>query len=206
LTILGASPAVAGTLTLDFTLDTASGLSFSPVTGSARVVLTGVDASGTPTGTSPQGSLQSLRILTSSDFDMTTTEILLQQPVGGAFERMGFPSNADLLQTTQCAGGADVCRGIPNFDSPIVLSLKLEAFVFVANPGTPGPGFTLSGLERNRLLANVTISGREVSRTFVPEPLAGGLLLLGLAAIARRELRSGYGVPITSASRRCRRD
>src|SRR5262245_21057511 len=142
-TVLGASRAPAGTLTLDFAIDRVlaiTGAEAQPVTGSARVVLTGVDEMGMITEAAARGSLESFQFVMSvgDGVDRVIFDIRLEDPVSSALESvMGehpgglmFRFGPGIVLPIGCMGPAASCAG--SSDSAFL------GLVALANVGTPG--------------------------------------------------------------------
>jgi hypothetical protein len=199
-TVLGASRAPAGTLTLDFAIESLSVITgtTAPTTGSARVVLTGVDELGTIMANSARGSLDSFRFVLDVlvGDEMGRFEFRLDDPVSGGLQTAlvdAVTGNLDAIAiradsgevvlTRACTGSAAVCA-----INPQVITLVGVSLSNLAMPGAARVGVSFSG---DPFVLGLAI-GPETARTFVPgsrnvpEPLAGALLLLGLSAHALR--------------------
>jgi hypothetical protein len=181
-------------LTLDFGLEFLSFITGggTPTTGSARVVLTGVDELGRITESSARGSLESFVSVTTGDdgVGMAVFELRLEDPVSASLEMeadnpdgVAFRFTSGILLTSTCVGSAAVC--------PADLHPAFLSFVSFLNLGVPGAAGLRVFFTGESFLIGLA-SGSETARSFVraegeaPEPLAGALLLLGLSAQALR--------------------
>jgi hypothetical protein len=170
LALLGASRAHAGTLTLDFALEEFAGIIGEPAEGTARIVLTGVDDQGRVTADSALGMLQAFdsrgtldpQLIDTVGGGMATFDLRLP-PGSGPFTGSFF--SIELPTTPPSAPG--------------VLQVAL------GNLGVPG-GAQVRFFASASGFGFLQVTGREIGRSFssVPEPVAGAMLLLGLAAHA----------------------
>jgi hypothetical protein len=185
-------------LTLDFAIERTSSITGggTEATGSARVVLTGVNELGMITESSAGGSLESFRLVTqaSNGLDTGTFEARLVNPTSGIFEtRLENPVSGDPGGTVirfdsgvplpvTCVGSASICFGTAETVTLVGVSLTI---------GLPGAGEIGALLSGESVILGAAF-GRETARAFVPgsgnvpEPLAGTMLLLGLCTHALR--------------------
>lgn len=172
LALLGASRAHAGTLTLDFALDDFAGIIGEPAEGTARIVLTGVDDQGRVIGDFAAGTLQTF------DARGTLAPQLVDTLGGGMalFDLRLPPGSAPF-------DGEGFSFEVPSIppSAPATLAITLGS---LAVPGGAQAFFFASASGFGFL----QVTGRETGRSFssVPEPVAGAMLLLGLAAHAVR--------------------
>lgn len=221
LVFLTVTPARAGTLAIDFDLSSSVFTAFGAAriadgaggafTGSATVVLTGVNALGIATGMSAGGSLSSLRLDVQLALPLVvggTATVMLTGPV--SFRQMGsasgpFDGQAVVVPTAQamlrftsdvgCVGAACSAVQAALFRAP-----RLVVDDLLANAAPLA--FGLAGLDaagmaalragfRDDATSNVgvrvgvhlDISGREVARRFVDEPTFLTEFALGLGLL-----------------------
>jgi hypothetical protein len=172
----------AGTLDVQFTLSgqvsVSLGFNSTPgsTTGMARVVLTGVDSSGMITGPGATGTLRDVTVQTSL---MPIGPFTFSQlaPATGPFDGAAV-SIAPMTFTVRSLNGTS--GAMADFSNQLAFAAQL------ASLGTPGAA---------QLMLNVTVGpdivmtrfsllGREVSRSFVPEPSQIGLLAMSLGLLA----------------------
>lgn len=204
-----AASASAGVLSIDFDLSESSfGITVPPSSstmifgvgppvGSLRLTLTGVDASGALTGSSAGASLSMLRLSIGVTSETRTPQgdLLTRRTNTIALTQMGSASGA--LAAGGAAFDAGALVGIQSMGNGcegrdcLVTQIVLAAPQPFANVGTfelmlnalNQPG---AALLRGRLMTtdrSVLIQGREIARSFVPEPLPAGLLGLALVAL-----------------------
>ena len=181
----------AGTLRINLTLDGSQILLGVPgqivasgqnVVGNASVSLVGVSSVGALTGAMPIGSLGGLTLqLTFTAPGNPPAMAFLSQERGatGAFDGGSFrfaPGVLSLQARTSVRGAAFTVRNLMtvqpsvfSLDSPGDALLSLSAFL----PGVASP-----------LAVQLNLTGREVSRSFVPEPSELAGLALGLIGFA----------------------
>jgi hypothetical protein len=176
LALLGASRAHAGTPTLDFSLDEFAGLIGEPAEGTARIVLTGVDEQGRVTAESALGKLQSFdsrgmlarELIDTLGGGMPIINLQLE-PGSGPFDGESF-----LFEMSSLPGTVPLALTITLGDLEVPSGARAFFFLFARN----GAGL-------------LQATGREIGRSFssLPEPFETSTLLLGLTALAIREIR-----------------
>lgn len=173
----------AGTLDVQFSLSGQVNVSlgFNSVpgttTGMARVVLTGVDASGMITAPSASASLSDLSVATS----LTTVGPFSFSQLGsatGLFDGAAF-SIAAMAFTVRGLNGTS--GAMADFTNQVSFAVQL------ASLGTPGAAQLMlnATVGPNAVMTQFILTGREVSRTFAaPEPAEIGLVVMSLAMLA----------------------
>lgn len=176
-----AGPSLAGTLTLDFGL---SGDVDSPIgrsvpgsaTGTARVVLTGVDALGLVTDPSATATLQDLSVQASLGVIVGVFQFSQLAPVTGIFDgtTLGIPAGALTLMGVAPFGGSGT---FTNQAAVAVLLTSLGDAAQVMLSGAVGTASTG--------MVTFDLVGRQVARNFsAPEPPEMCILMLGLGTLA----------------------
>jgi hypothetical protein len=180
-----AGSSLAGTLEVQFALDgqvmVSLGL-FSPpgsTSGTARVVLNEVDSVGAITGILAPASLQDLTLQTTLN-PVGVFRFSQVAPAAGAFDGAKFGIEGGLL----------TFLGVNPFGTMAPFSNQLAFAVGLASVGTAGAArlmfdATLNGAGNGAGAAiRFALTGREVSRRFVPEPGPIGLVAVVLGAIS----------------------
>jgi hypothetical protein len=202
-----ASPSAAGTLTIDVALDggqveligfSVFGTTFlkpASFSGSARIVLTGVDSLGALTAPSATGSLQALRLqldfppsnpgpaFTSAHFSQIG---VAAGGFDGAMLRLAATDLAFEVELPPLSGS-----GFLPGSSDASLALLGLAMPGAAQLALRGSAGSAAGGNMLPFILNFDVRGREVARSFsAPEAPELGLLCLGLvllgAQVARR--------------------
>jgi hypothetical protein len=212
LVLLGAAPAAAGTLTVDFDLST-SFLQLGPslfltnqgggppiVRGSLQLTLTDVDARGLPTSIGAEAQISDFELL----FDTTSSNLpglirITQDPDPShpisIFAGRSLPVDSLLMLRI---GGGIPCPAPPNctffmppnqlvlpitFDTMLAIDTTLPFALFLDPPrGTPSIFVQLLGTQGMQPI-RLSLTGTEIRRSFVPEPAEAHILLLAFLAL-----------------------
>ena len=154
-------------------------------TGAARVVLTGVDAFGAITDASATATLRDLTVQTTLS-TVAPFSFAQQGQATGTFGGMAF-SVAPMGLTLRGVNGTSGATA--DFMNQLAFAVQVSSL------GTAGAGQLMfnATVGPNAVLTQFSLLGREVSRSFAPEPAEIGLVALGLALLgwilrARRRL------------------
>lgn len=228
--LMGGKPAEAGTLTIDLDLADSSigfgglvvfqgGVGGSTVTGSTRLVLSGVSSLGMITAAEARGSLQSFNLMVGIQGPVTRPLPIPNASLLGSFNVMQIGTAAGVVNPILSGARLAVVSGqfANNFQAQLdcmgtgcdaLVAVGIGNLPFTLNAATANRrpfGFSLTGLGSSALLTtffntprlglNLNIVGRETARQFVPEPSRSGLLLLaalllGVASLGARLTRS----------------
>jgi hypothetical protein len=178
-----AGSSLAGTLDVQFALEGQVAVSLGFVstpgstTGTAHVVLAGVDSFGAITGPSASATLRSLTLQTTLS-SVGPFQFFQLEPVTGPFDGASF-GITPMGVTFRGVNG--ISGAMADFTNQIAFAVQL------ASLGTPGAGqLTFNGaLGAGSIAVQFDLVGREVSRSFsTPEPYEIGLVAMGLALIA----------------------
>jgi len=208
--LLLARPASAGTLTLTFDISqsvisatlvgVASTVGSTWTSGTVRISLSGVDSRGRVTGAGV-GRLQDLS-LTQANMGFGSARVLQIDPASGSFDgtRLVVQPGRLSLELTQMfpfgvlgRGTGSAFRANPRNATPATFRFTGLGAMGALSARVVGPFSNNLRTDSSLTLVSIALTGREVARTFVPEPASGILLLLALV-----------GVPLALAIRRTR--